>query len=217
MKKLNTTNKIIGIIIIAIIVIGIIMISTKGFNFGREYSENKRIDIKLGKQVELDEINQICKEVFEKEYTVQFIGEFRDSVAITIKDISEEQKTSLEQKINEKYSEAGSEEQTTETTTEEKNNTELVVVDVPSADIIDIIKPYIKPIIIATVIILIYMAIRYRKLGVMHSLVIPFVVIFLTQAIYFSIIAIGRIPIGILIMPIALILYIFTLILKNSK
>ncbi len=75
------------------------------------------------------------------------------------------------------------------------------------------IKPYIVPFLITTAILLIYMAIRYHKLGSIKTII---------QTIFFnsnrttyiikSIIAIARIPIGRLTIPMVLAVYILSLV-----
>ena len=53
MKQLTAKQKIIGIIIIAIILAGISVICTTGFNLNVMYSNNVRLDVYIGKNFKI--------------------------------------------------------------------------------------------------------------------------------------------------------------------
>ena len=74
------------------------------------------------------------------------------------------------------------------------------------------IEPYIKPFIIATVIILVYMAIRYYKLGSIKTMIQTALLVVIAQITLLSIMAIVRIPIGRLTIPMVLVIYILSLV-----
>ena len=76
----------------------------------------------------------------------------------------------------------------------------------------DIIKPYILPFAIATLIILLYMAVKYRKLGIIKTLVKTVVISVVAQATLLSVMAITRIPIGIVTIPLVITVYLLTLV-----
>ena len=81
----------------------------------------------------------------------------------------------------------------------------------------DIIRPYIAPFIIATIIILIYMMIKYYKLNSGKVLLKTIGIIILAQVLLFSIMAITRIPIGRLTIPLVLTVYMLTLVWYTTK
>lgn len=138
-----------GIIIAIIIVIGIILTSIYRTNFELSYTAHKHIEISIGKEFENEDIINIVKEVVgNREVKVQKAGIYQDTVAINVKEISDEELESLNTKINEKY---------------ELENTvdSLNVTEVPKASAMDYVKPYIKPLIIACVIIGVYVAIYF--------------------------------------------------------
>lgn len=202
-KKGN--KKIIAIISILIIIAGIIMIAVKGFNFDLKYQDSKRIILSVGQNFNISDIKEITNEIFGSEpVMIQKVEVFEDAVSITTKDITDEQKNNLINKINEKYG--------TETQSED---VELSTISHTRGR--DLIKPYIVPIAISTIIILIYMMIRYHKLGSIKVLAQTIGLVLYTQIILFSAIAITRIPVGRFTIPMVLTVYILTLVGATTK
>lgn len=192
-------NKWIVALIAVILVVGAIMLFVKGLNFELKYQDANQIELYIGQEVNQSDIKQIANEVFGKDKVIVRIVEvYKDSISITAKSISEEQKTDLVQKINEKY------------------GTEISIEDIESEEIAhargrDIIKPYVVPFIIATVIVLAYMAIRYYKLNIVKVLISTGLCIILSQLILLAIMAIIRIKIGTFTIPLVLIVYILSI------
>ena len=200
MKELLKNKKLIYIVIALIIIIGIISIFVLRLNFTLMYSEHTRINVYLGKNYELQDIKQISQEVFgDQEIIYQEIETFHDSLAITVKQATEEQITNLETKLKEKY-EIDSEEEI------------LQVNEVGHLRGRDIVRPYLIPMIISTLVILAYVGIRYLNLGVFRTTFTLFLRLIISEALLLSVIAIGRIPIGIYTMPVAIILYLLVII-----
>lgn len=200
MKELLKNKKLIYIVIALIIIIGIISIFVLRLNFTLMYSEHTRINVYLGKNYELQDIKQISQDVFsDQEIIYQEIETFHDSLAITVKQATEEQITNLETKLKEKY-EIDSEEEI------------LQVNEVGHLRGRDIVRPYIIPMIISTLVILAYVGIRYLNLGVFRTTFTLFLRLIISEALLLSVIAIGRIPIGIYTMPVAIILYLLVII-----
>ena len=144
-----------SIIIAIILILGIILTAIYRANFDVAYLAHKQIDISIGKEFENGGIENIGKEVVgNKKVKVQKVGDYQDNVAISLNDISDEELGSLNTKINEKY---------------ELENTvdSITVTEIPKVSIADYLKLYIKPLIIACVIIvvygIIYFAISKRK------------------------------------------------------
>ena len=190
-------KKVVYIILACIIIIGTVITATMGLKADLIYSKNAEIDIYIGKQVNKEEINDIVKEVFsEKKVIVQQIELFEDMVSITIPEKSDEElKTQIEQlntKINEKYG------------TENKAE-DIKVIHNSKIKLSSIIKPYIVPIAISVLVILVYVIVRYRKLGILKTIVGA------VEAVFLSIIAITRFPINRLVIPIGLLLYVTTI------
>lgn len=189
---------------ILIIVIGIIMIFVKGFNFDLKYQDAKRIEFNLGKEFDSTEMKALAKEALGQDVVIQKVEVYEDAVSILVKDINDEQKSNLVAKVNEKYG--------TEITTDETE-----VITVPHTRLRDLVKPYILPFTIATIVILVYIAIRYFKLNSLKVIGKTIVTVVLTQALLFSIIAITRIPIGRLTIPMVLTVYMLSLAYCTTK
>lgn len=200
MKKMSKKAKILSIVILIVIIAGIIVIGTKGFNFDLKYEKSQKVELYLEKEFETSDIKDITNEVMPgKEVMIQKVEVFDDTVSITAKEITDEEKTNLITKINEKYG-----------TQISADSTEIE--NIPHTRGRDIIKPYIIPFIITSVIILVYMAIRYYKLGSIKVILKTIGINILSQAVLMSIIAITRIPFGRLTIPMVLVVYILTMI-----
>ena len=203
MKQKST--KILAILIAIILILGTIMIFTKGLAFELKYQDSKKIEINLGKEFNEKEIKEITKEVFGNQpVMIQAIEVYKDAISITTTEITEEQKTEIVTKINEKY---GVELKAEDITIEEIAHTRGR----------DIIKPYIQPFVISTIIILVYLIIRYNKLNLLEVLTQSIGIIVLTQFVLLCIMAITRMPIGTLTMPVVLIVYTFSTYICTTK
>ena len=203
MKKIN--NKILILIIAIILIAGVAIAVIKGFNFDLKYEEAKKVELYLQKQFEISDIKKITDEVIpNQKVLIQKVEVFEDTVSIITPNITDEQKSNLINKINEKYG-----------TELSADSTQILTV--PHTRGRDIIKPYIAPFLIATIIILIYMAIRYYKLGIINTILKTIFTLILVQAVVLSVTAITRIPFGRLTIPIIIMAYILTLICLTTK
>ena len=211
MEKMKNVKKVIFPIMILIIMIGAIVSATVGFKFGLMYEKHKRIEIYIEKDYSLEDVSNIIKEVIPNEKIImQDVETFNKDIAFTVSNITSEQKKSLDSKIREKYE------------IDEKTQDVVIVVSEPHTRLSDIMKPYIKPLIITTIIIFAYLVIRFRKVGVLKTSLTTIASIIIMQALYFSVLAICRIPISKLTMPLSLLVYVLTVIsitvyLKKSK
>lgn len=199
-NKLSKKTKIIFTIIAIIILIGIAITCTIGLNFDLRYRDSKRMELYLEQDFNISDIKQMTDEVMPgKKVIIQKVEVYEDTVSITAEDITDEEKQSLIDKVNEKYG-----------TTLVAESTEIETI--PNTRGRDIVKPYVVPFGIATLIILVYMAIRYRKLGVIKTLLKTIVIAIVAEMVLLSIMAITRIPIGIITIPLVITVYLLTLI-----
>ncbi len=201
-KKNNITkkSKIIIAILALIIIAGIIITLTVGLNFDLRYKESKSIQLYLETDFNVSDIKQITDEIMPGEKVIiQKVEVFEDTVKITANNITDEQKQGLIDKVNEKYG-------------TELSADSIEIESTPNTRGRDIIKPYIVPFGIATLIILIYMAVRYRKIGVIKTLLKTIIILVVAQAVLLSVMAITRIPIGIVTVPLVITVYLLTLI-----
>ena len=202
-------NKI-GIGIIAlIIIIGIVVASIWGFNLGFTYSNHKEVDIYIGEEFENKEIYDIVKEIVgNQKIVIQKVELYEDMVAISVKDITDEQLENLNTKINEKYG-------------IENKTEDILVTEVPSVSIVDIVKPYIIPAIISFALVMVYFIIyiaiykhQGNEINMPKALAETLIGIVAIQLLYFAILAITRLPINQFTMPIAAVLFVLTTIAK---
>lgn len=205
MQQLSNKNKIMYGIALLIIIIGIIIVVTKGFNVGLDYMPNQKIEIYIGKEFNLNDIKNITNEIFEKQQvSIKKVELFEDMLSITSKEITEEQRNNFIQKLNEKYG--------LETKAEN-----IDVVSVPNVKLIDIAKKYIFPISISFVIILLYMAIRFIKINSFKVILETIINLSVIELVFASIIAIVRIPVGRFIILIVLAIYVLTIFYLITK
>lgn len=200
MKQISAKSKIMVAIIILVIVVGAAIVGTKGFNFDIRSQASQKVEFYIEKSFETSDIKQITNEVFGNQpVLIQKVEVYEDQVAITSKEITDEQKTNLVNKINEKY------------------ETELKVEDIdtqniPHTRLRDIAKPYVLPLIISTVAILIYIGIRFHKLGIIKTIIKVGGILVLTEILLLALIAITRFPIGRYTLPLILFVYLVTML-----
>lgn len=203
MKQKST--KILVILIAIILVLGTIMIYTKGLAFELKYQDSKQVELNLGKQFEEKDIKEITNEVFEGQpVIIRAIEVYKDAVSITTTEITEEQKNELVSKINEKYG-------------TELSSDNITIEDVSHIRGRDIIKPYIIPFGIATIVILAYLVIRYNKLNSFEILTQAIGIIVLSQLVLLGVMAITRMPIGGFTIPTILIVYMLSTYICTTK
>ena len=198
-------NKILAVVAV-IILIGIIIIAAIGFNLDLNYKNYKLIEVKVGKEFNISDIESITKEVFSgKKTEINKVGDFQDTVAIKLvdSDVTDEQKELLNTKINEKYG-------------TENAASNIKINDVPKFNVFDLIKPYIVPVLFITVIVLVYMSIRFRKLGALKVALQTLGMTVMAELLYFAIIAITRHPINGMVMPVSLVIYVAILTLLTG-
>lgn len=209
--KLSGTKKILLLGLILIIVAGIVVVALKGVNVSLLYEQHESVNLVIGKEININDIKDICKEVFkDKEIIVRKVELFDDSANINVESMTDEEKQNLVEKVNAKYE--------TEFTVES-----ISVKSNPKVRIRDIVRPYIIPLVISTIAIVIYMVIRFRKIKAVKLLGKIAVIILLTEAVVASVISIVRIPVTPIIINVMMALSVFELVLyvdcteKNYK
>lgn len=203
--KLSGSKKILLLGIILLIIAGVVVVALKGVKVSLTLQQHETVKIYVGKKVELKEFKKICKEVFENEtINVRENEYFSESFCINIETITDEEKAKLVEKVNEKFD--------TDLTVES-----LSVNTVSNIRIRDIVKPYVKPVIISTVLIIAYMIIRFRKMSAVKLLAKIFGIIVLTEAVIFSLIAIIRVPLSPIIINLMAVIAVIELIIYINK
>ena len=194
-------KKIVYAILICIIIAGIVIVATIGLNADIIYSKNVEIDVYLGKTFEKNDIKNIVKDVFPNERTIiQEIEMFGDMFSITLADnrTEEELNTKVDElttKINEKYE-------------VELSEDDINVVHNAKIRLSSIILPYVYILAIAIVLVLVFVGFRYKKLGVIKTLVTYLLSIVASELVLLSIIAITRFPINRIVIPAGLLVFV---------
>lgn len=193
-KIMKNKKSIIYLILILIVIAGMISIYVRRLNFSLEQGKHIRIDLYIGKEYELEDIKQIAKETLpEGEKRYQKLETFNDAVAISLKEASDEQINALKEKVKEKY---GIEE-----------DTFLAKTEVPHLRTRDIIKPYIIPTIIVTLIIMGYVGVRFLKLGALKTMFLLVAKLVLAGLVYVGVIGLFYLPVGIYTIPVGMGIY----------
>lgn len=183
MKKKNI--KIIAIAIMSLVILaGIVVVGIFGFNKELRYGQGQVINVYVEQMVDVTNIKKLVNECLAgKTNMVQTVEIYQDYVTIKAKEITEEQKNNIVNKLKENYEFS----QTAEDTTIE---------NVAATKYIDIYKKYIVPFAVSGVIVLAYIVIRYHKKGILKVLGRTIIIPFFGELFLLSIIAITRIPVG---------------------
>ena len=203
-------KKIVYIILICIIIAGIIIIPTIGLNADLIYSKNVEIDVYLGKTFNMNDMENLVNEVFpDEKKIIQQIEVFGDMVAITIPDTRTEEELDskveeLTAKINEKYE-------------LEITSDDVQITHNPKVRLSSVVIPYALWIGISAALILVYVAIRYRKLGVVKTLLTYIISIVAVELLLLSIIAITRYPVNRIIVPLGLAAFVIVVTVLGIK
>lgn len=183
MKKKNI--KIIAIAIMSLVILaGIVVVGIFGFNKELRYGQGRVINVYVEQMVDVTNIKKLVNECLAgKTNMVQTVEIYQDYVTIKAKEITEEQKNNIVNKLKENYEFS----QTAEDTTIE---------NVAATKYIDIYKKYIVTFAVSGVIVLAYIVIRYHKKGILKVLGRTIIIPVFGELFLLSIIAITRIPVG---------------------
>ena len=202
--KLDGMKKIILLGLILLIVAGIVVVALKGFNVSLFYRQHEELNIIIGKEVNINDIKSICREVFgNKSFIVRTVELFDDSISIRSESITNEEKLEIVNKINEKYE-------------VELKADDLIINENPNIRIRDLVRPYIKPVIASGIVIICYLYLRYLKNSPLKFLVNSFIIILITELGIASLVAITRIPVPPVVVNLMVVISIIELIILIS-
>ena len=197
MFKNNKKMTYLVVALLLVIVIGLIIVVTIGLQYSLAYSRNSRLYMHIPTEFNIEDIRPIVNDVFENQATHVQTRSLEPSILIiTARRISEEQENEIVRRINEKYE--------VETTSGE----ETFITTNGNVRGRNIVRPYIGHVTIAVLAILSYALIRYKGIGTLEVTGIVLGMLVFSQALYLSILAITRIPISRLTMPISLTLFV---------
>lgn len=205
METNKNSKKIIIFGIILLIIAGLIVVALKGFKVSLMFGKHETIEIKLDKAMDIEIMEQISNDVFQrKEFILKELEVFGDSAQINVEAITDEEKTNLINQINKKFDVS-------------KTVEDLKIHSVSNKRIRDVVKPYIIPMVSSFVIIFVYVLIRYRKINGIQ-IVLEFVkTAIFTEAILLSVIAVTRFPITNGLIAILMLIPILELIVATFK
>ena len=197
-------KKIIYGILALIVLVGAVLVVTIGLKLDMKNDANTKIYVYIGKEFDNNDIEQIAKETFETDTAiVQKVEIYNEMALITIKEQNteniNEKIESLNSKINEKYG-------------LENKTEDIVINNETKINMYSVIKPYILPMLISLIVILVYSSIIYRKLGILKNIIIYVLTVICSQLLYASILVITRLPFNMFIIPIGLIIYAITIV-----
>lgn len=201
-------KKVFYAILICVIIAGAIVIATMGLKTDITYSKNLRLDIYLGKEYTREDIEQVAKEVFGNErMQLQQVEYYGDMFTITLPQEVEELDSKIEQLTNKLNEKLGLE--------LKKEN--IAKVYQPHIRLSSVLKPYLVPLAISMIVILAYVMIRFRKIGVWKTLAFYVLTVLASELLYLSILSICRVPINRLVTPIGLAIYVIVITVVTAK
>lgn len=183
---------------IVLIIVGIVLFAVMGFNYNLSYGDAKRITISMKDNFAIEDYKSISKEVFG-DAEVEAISTFNSGVSIKVKDATDEQLDTLVSKINEKYG-------------YEYTRDDLTVTKLAKIQVWDLLKQALIPIVSATLVIFVYILIRYRKESFAKLILNSFVPEILSVLLVLAVYLIFRVPVTNILLPVVLLAYALSVI-----
>lgn len=206
MKKYFNKKTIILAISILIILAGGITIGISGFEKSLEYKSGTRIEVYIPEGYEKQTILNFAQECFKTDEIIfSEIEEVGKVAGIKVEKYTQAQLENYLLKISEKYGIDG----------EDMEHYEIVI---PETKVSTVVEPYLLPLIIITLLSLIYIIIKNYKSNnkIKMSLKILGILV-IVLSLYFCCIALFKLQFGIYTMPLAFALYIVTLLIAINK
>lgn len=201
---MKTKNITLYIIICLIIIAGIAVWDSKGFNTELQFSSRYQIQLTKNEGIDKSEIENIATEVLgNTRHFVQEVEVFGNSVAIVSEQMSEDQRNEIVNKFNEKYE-------------EDVKSEDVEINYIPFTRVKDVIKHFIIPGAITLVAVLIYFIIRFRKLSKKEIILKTILYPVIAELLIYSIMAIVRIPFGRLAIALSVGLYLAVILILTS-
>jgi len=193
-KKQKNDNRSIWITFSIVILVAGIILAFKGFSVGLDYAPNKTIKFDIEEE-KVDVAKEIIEETFYyKKIKIKNI-EGEGNLKLITRIITPEEKEELINNLNQKL--------------DLKLSSEDIMVEENSqVRLRDLLKNYIKAIIIVTIILLIYIPIVYRKFGFYNVISETLTSLVLSQLLVLSVLAITRFKIDSTIISMLSIVYV---------
>ena len=206
MKDISKKNKIALLLLVLLIIAGTITLFIAGIEKTATYKAGTRIEVYIPNGYEKQDIINIANESFVgKEFTFEEVEKLKQVASIKIEEYSEEELKNFKASICEKYD-------------IKEDNLELHEIKLPSIRIRTDVAPYVFPVVLVTVLSLIYVLFRNLKSENRWKLILKIgLVLSLVLGVYFSLILVTRLPFGSYTMPLALAIYIITLMISVNN
>lgn len=211
-------QKIIALALGLLIVAGIIVIGLKGFNVDFMLKQHDSIEYTMKEDFEIKDIENICTDVFgDKQFKIRIIELFNDAISINAETITIDEAEKIVTKLNEKYNTV---QQTNDAENNEGENTEnqtpdsnldYEIISNPKIKLFSLFKPYILPILLSAILIIIYVGVRFRKLNSIKIVLKLVGLVLVTVLSILSILAIIRFPINTVVIPVIMIIVLLEL------
>lgn len=176
-----------------------------------KYSIKQDVTITIGTEYNVEDVKAIAKEVFEKEdVKVEKSSDDEKNVVIESELLSEKKLETLNNKINEKYN--------LQNTTSSLGVSQIITSnEIGRVRLSDMAKQYILYIGIATILVLVYFVIRFRKLGMAKVLIKSILLLAFSEIFYMAIIAVTRYQIDKTAVMASIAIYLIVLTYLNKK
>lgn len=206
MKKNFRIKTILTVISILFIIAGAVTLCVAGFEKSIEYKAGRRIEIYIPQGYEKDDIINIARESFgTDDILLSRLDNINKVAGIKVAEYSQEQLDTYINKVIEKYN----------INEDELETNEIIV---PETKISTVVNLYILPVLLITVLSLIYIIIRnYKSNNKIKMSLRVLGILVITLCVYFSIIALFRLQFSIYTMPFALAIYIVALLIAVNK
>lgn len=207
MKDIWKKNKITLLVLTILIIAGTIILGINGFEKSPDLKAGTKIEIYIPQGYEKQDVINIAKQIFGEDYLAfEEVEKLNQIAGIKVNNYTEEQLNDFKSKISEKYG-------------IDEKELEVYEIPMPNVRVSTLVTPYVFPVTLVTILSLIYVLFRNLKSENKWKIVLKTVLtLVIVLGSYFSIILIFRLPFGNYTMPIALAIYIITLIiLVNNK
>lgn len=200
---MTKAKKISLLISIVLIIAGAVIFAIMGFNYDLSYGTAKRIIVPMKNEFAIEDYKNIAKEIYGNA-SIEKISIFGDGVSIKVKDTNDEQLNNLISKVNEKYG-------------YEYTKDDITVTELAKVEVFDILEQCIVPVLTTLLIVLAYMIIRYRKMGLVKVIFNLFVPAILIELLVLAIYLVCRIPVNNMLLPVVLSAYFISLLYSAKQ
>lgn len=187
--------------VLILLIVDIIITATIGLRVSTEYAEGYLIKFHEKSTISTDDIKSIAKEIWGKNYKVQKVEFFDDSAVIKVRSYDSDQIETLKNKLNEKYS-------------SNLETSDFEIEHIANSKIRYLVEPYILPIGLSVLFVLVYYTIRFKGAKEMIELLVNLLAV---GFVLYTIHAICRLPVSPFSISFVIIAVILTILFTTFK